>query len=164
VRFRKEIRFDGPVEQVRAMLLDPEFRNQVALATNGRPADSRIEETPEGPRSVNEIRPSLEELPAFTRPVVGAGLVIHQEEHWTSPDQAVLSVRSHGRPGHIEGTITLTPSEGGTLQTTDAEITARIPLVGGRVETLMGKILGNVLNVQGRLGNEWLTRPSTDQE
>ena len=157
MRFRKEIEFPGTVEHVRAMLLDPEFRNQVALATNGRPAESRVEETPEGPRSVNEIRPSLEELPSFTRPIVGAGLVIHQEEHWTSPDRATLSVRSHGRPGHIEGTITLAPTEdGGTLQTTDAEITVRIPLVGGRVETLMAKILGNVLKVQGRLGAEWL--------
>jgi hypothetical protein len=156
MRFRKEIQFDGPVEQVRAMLLDPEFRNQVALATDGRPAESRVEDTPEGPKSVNEVRPSLEELPAFTRPIVGVGLVIHQEEHWTSPDRAELSVRSPGRPGHIIGTITLTPTDGGTLQTTDAEITVKVPLVGGRVETLMGKILGNVLKVQGRLGNEWL--------
>lgn len=156
MRFRKEIHFAGTVEEVRAMMLDSEFRNKVALETNGSPADSRVEETPEGPRSVNEVRPSLEELPAFARPVVGAGLVIHQEEHWTSSDRAAMSVRSRGRPGHIEGTITLTPAEGGTLQTTDAEITVKVPLVGGRVETLMGKILGNVLKVQGRLGNEWL--------
>jgi hypothetical protein len=156
VRFRKEILFPGTVEQVRTMLLDPEFRNQVALETDGRPAESRIEETPEGPRSVNEVRPSLEELPAFTRPVVGVGLVIHQEEHWTSPERAELSVRSPGRPGHIVGTITLTATEGGTVQTTDAEITVKVPLIGGRVETLMGKILGNVLKVQGRLGADWL--------
>lgn len=56
----------------------------------------------------------------------------------------------------MKGTLTLSPLAGGTVQTTEAEIKVAIPLLGGKVETLLGRILGHLLKLQGRLGADWL--------
>lgn len=160
MRFRKEVHFPGTVDEVREMILDPEFRNRVSVAAGGRPAESRLVETPEGTLSINDTSPEVSGLPAFARPVVGGRLVIHQEELWVSRDTARLTVHSDGKPGRIDGTITLTPTDTGTIQTTEAEIKVSVPLVGGQVEKLMGRILGSLLKTQGRLGAEWLAGPA----
>lgn len=156
MRFRKEIHFPGGLDDVREMILDPEFRNRVSVAAGGRPADSKVVETPEGTLSVNDTTPDVSGVPSFVRPMVGGSLVIHQEELWISRDTARLTVHSEGKPGRIDGTITLTPTQGGTIQTTEAEIKVTVPLVGKQVEKLMGRILGSLLKTQGRLGAEWL--------
>jgi hypothetical protein len=157
VRFRKEIHFPGTLDEVRTMILDPEFRNQVSLAAGGQPAESQVVETPEGTLSVNDTRPDVSGVPAFARPIIGGHLVIHQEELWVAPHLARMTVHSEGKPGRIEGTITLTATHTGTTQTTEAEIRVTVPLVGGQVEKLMGRILGSLLKTQARIGAEWLT-------
>lgn len=157
MRFRKEIHFPGTVDEVRTMMIDPAFRNEVSIRVGGQPAESTLTETPEGLLSVNESRPSLDDLPLVARPFIGGDFVIHQEELWTAPDQATMSVRVAGKPGSVDGTITLTAArDGGTLQATEVEITVSVPLLGGRVEVLMGKILGNLLKTQARIGADWL--------
>ena len=157
MKFRKEIHFPGTVDEVRTMMVDPAFRNEVSIRAGGQPSDSTLTETPDGLLSVNESRPSLDDLPPVARPFIGDDFVIHQEELWTAPDRATMTVRVPGKPGKMDGTITLAPApDGGTLQTTEAEITVSVPLIGGKVEVLMGKILGNLLKTQGGIGADWL--------
>ncbi len=157
MKFRKEIHIPGTVDEVRTMMTDPKFRNEVSIRAGGEPAESTLTETPDGLLSVNESRPSLEDLPPIARPFIGGDFVIHQEELWTAPDRATMTVRVAGKPGSMDGTITLTPApDGGTIQTTEAVITVSVPLVGSKVEVLMGKILGNLLKTQGQIGAEWL--------
>jgi hypothetical protein len=43
------------------------------------------------------------------------------------------------------------------VQTVDAEIKVGIPLIGGKVEAIIGSALGRVLKIQQRVGGEWLT-------
>lgn len=157
MRFRKEIHFPGTVDEVWAMMVDPEFRRQVALEAGGQPAESTLTETPEGLLSVNSSRPTLDDLPPVARSFVGGDFVIHQEELWSAPDRAEMKVRVPGKPGRVDGTITLAPGpDGGTVQTTDAEIKVHVPVVGGQVEKFLGRILGSLLKTQGRIGAEWL--------
>jgi hypothetical protein len=156
VRFRKEIHFPGTVEQVRALLVDPDFRNAVAAEAGSTGADTMVEETSHGTLLRTESRAPSEEFPAFARPFLGDELVIRQEEHWVGPDRAELAVTVPGKPGSMKGTLTLSPTAGGTVQTTEAEIKVAIPLLGGKLETLLGRILGHLLKLQGRLGADWL--------
>lgn len=156
LKFRKEIQFPGTVEQVRALLVDPDFRNAVAAQAGSKGADTVVQETSRGTLLRTESRAPSEEFPAFARPFLGDELVIRQEEHWVSPDRAELDVTVPGKPGGMKGTLTLSPSAGGTVQTTEAEIKVNIPLIGGKVETLLGRVLGHLLKLQGRLGADWL--------
>ena len=156
LKFRKEIHFPGTVDQVRALLVDTDFRNAVAAEAGSSGAETTVEETSRGTLLRTESRAPADELPSFARPFLGDELVIRQEEHWVSEDRAELDVSVPGKPGGMKGTLTLTPSGDGTVQTTEAEIKVGIPLLGGRVETLLGKVLGNLLKLQGRVGADWL--------
>lgn len=157
MRFRKEVHFPGTVAQVRAMMQDPDYRNAVAVAAGGHPAEVTFEEVEEGLAVRTETRPSLAGIPGFVRPLVGAGLVIHQEELWLSDHEVRLSATSPGKPGDVTGTITLAPAaDGGTLQTTEADIEVRVRIIGGQVERLLCRVLGSLVKTQGRIGADWL--------
>lgn len=157
MKFRKDIEFPGTSEQVRALMTDPEFRRKVADEAGGRAGDPTSQETAEGLLFVTETRASSDEFPAAVRPFLGTELVIHQEELWTSADHARLSVTVPGLPFSMKGDITLAPGGAGTVQTTDAEIKVNVPLLGGKVEVLLGRVLGSLLKTQGRVGAEWLS-------
>lgn len=156
MRFSKEIFFPGTVAEVRAMLVDPEFRNAVAAESGSTSAETLVEETSRGALLRTESRAPTADLPGFSRPFLGDELVIRQEEHWVSADRAELDVTIPGRPVSMKGTLSLVPSGDGTVQTTEAELNVKVPLVGGKAETLMGKVLGNLLKEQGRIGADWL--------
>lgn len=156
MRFRKEIHFPGTVDQVRAMLVDPEFRNSVAAESGSSAAETVVEETSRGTLLRTESRAPTADLPGFARPFLGDELVIRQEEHWVSADRAELDVTIPGKPVSMKGSLSLVSSGDGTVQTTEAELKVRVPLVGGKAEVLMGRILGNLLKEQGRIGADWL--------
>ncbi len=157
MRFRKEIFFPGTVAEVRELLVDPEFRNAVAAESGSTGAETTVEETSRGVLLRTESRAPTADLPGFARPFLGDELVIRQEEHWVSDDRAELDVTLPGKPVSMKGTLTLEPSGEGTVQVTEAELKVKVPLVGGKAETLMGKILGNLLKLQGRVGAERLS-------
>lgn len=160
MRFRKEIHFPGTVEQVRALLIDPDFRNAVASESGSTAAATVVEATTRGTLLRTESRAPTDDLPGFARPFLGNELVIRQEEHWVADDRAELDVTVPGAPISMKGTLTLVPSPGaagGTTQVTEAELKVKVPLIGGKAETLMGKVLGNLLKLQGRVGAERLS-------
>lgn len=162
MKFRKEIFFPGTVEQVRALLVDPEFRNAVAAESGSTAASTVVETTSRGTLLRTESRAPTDDLPGFARPFLGNELVIRQEEHWISDDRAELDVTVPGTPVSMKGTLTLVPATDasgsqGTSQVTEAELKVKVPLIGGKAETLMGKILGSLLKLQGRVGAERLS-------
>jgi len=157
MKFHKEIRFEAPLADVYAMLGDAAFREKVASEAGADSYDVTV--TPNGAdgfASIVETRQSSKELPGLARKFLGDEYTIRQEEHWASENRAELDVTVTGKPGGTKGTPTLTPSGDGTVQTTEAEIKVGIPLLGGKVETLLGKVLGNLLKLQGRVGADWL--------
>ncbi len=156
MRFRKEIRFDAPVEQVHAMLVSKEFRERVATAAGSGATTVTVEETAAGIRSVVDSRVPTAGLPGFVRSVVGSEMPIHQEEFYSSTTAGTLKVSLVGKPGSLDGTITLTPDGDATVQTVTAEVKVSIPLVGGKLEKLICQVMGNLLKLQGTVGAEWL--------
>ena len=43
-----------------------------------------------------------------------------------------------------------------TTETVDLQITVKIPLVAGKVEELLAKLLGSAMRAEERTGKEWL--------
>lgn len=159
MRFTKDIRFPATPEETRAMLLDRGFREEVAREAGASSYDVTVDERPDGTtRASVETAQPAGDLPSVARKFIGSELRIVQSETWTSGDRADLDVAIPGAPGSIRGTITLRSAGEETVQTVDAEIKVKVPLVGGQVEKLIGKVLGNVLKLQERVGRDWLTR------
>ena len=81
-----------------------------------------------------------------------------QSETWTSPDHGDIHVTIPGKPGEMVGTAVLTEKDGVTTETVTLDITVKIPLVAGKIEALIGKILGSALRAENRAGVAWLAR------
>jgi hypothetical protein len=87
---------------------------------------------------------------------VGEHIHIVQTEEWTGPTTADLDVKIPGKPGHMKGTVALAPDGDGTVETVDADIKVNIPLIGGKLEKLIGDLLRAALESEHGVGQEWL--------
>ena len=160
-RIRHELRYDGVTpEQVYAMLATPEFREKVCEFQ--RFPRRTVTITPSGAGieagmvvKVDQHRPATE-VPAFARKLVGEEINIVQDETWHSPTSADLAVSIPGKPGHMNGAVTLTGDGTGTTEVVEVEVKVSVPLIGGRLEGFIGDMLLKALKAENKVGREWL--------
>lgn len=150
----------GTFEEVRALLDDPAFREDVAREAGATEVEVTVEEYDDDSlvATLDTVQPT-DDMPTAARKFLGHELRVHQVERWTSPGAGTMEVRIPGQPGHVVGTVTLQERDGTTVETVDADITVRIPFLGGRLEAVIGRVLGHVLKIQAaavtqRLGPE----------
>lgn len=154
---RYELRYDGAsAEQVYAMLSQVDFRDAVCEFQRFPRREVTIISTPNGMDvTVDQHRPA-HEVPSFARKLVGDEINIVQTESWTSPTQATLHVTIPGKPGDMRGTVTLTEVDGGVTEVVEVDVKASIPLIGGKIEGLIGDMLGKALRAENKVGRDWL--------
>ncbi|MBZ5735066.1 DUF2505 domain-containing protein [Nocardioides sp. TRM66260-LWL] len=155
-RIRHELTYDAPLADVAAMLADPAFRERVCafqgvtrqtVAIDGSGAGMTV--------SIDQVQPA-KGIPAFATKFVGDEVNIVQQETWSTVDRAALTVTIPGKPGEMEGTVTLTEAGGVTTEVVDLEIKVRIPLVGSKIEGLIGDLLTKALRAENKVGREYL--------
>jgi len=156
-KVRYELRYDGATpEQVYSMLADAAFRDAVCEFQRFPRRDVTITPTSEGMDvKVDQHRPATE-VPSFARKFVGDEINIVQTESWSSPTRAALHVTIPGKPGDMKGSVTLTAADGGTTEVVEVEVKASIPLVGGKIEGVIGDMLGKALRAENKVGRDWL--------
>lgn len=158
MRFHHKLRYDASPDDVFEMLADPSFRERVCSAQQVKSSGVTI--TPDGDGMgvvVDQKRPS-EGIPGFAKKIVGEEIHIVQEESWSSGSNAVLHVRIPGKPGELKGRITLASDGAGTVETVDGDLNVNIPLVAGKLESLIADMLGAALRVEEKVGREWLAK------
>lgn len=151
-RIHHELAYDAPVEAVHTMLLTPEFRERVGDAQHVLRRDVTVE----GSRVVIELVHASTGVPAFAQKFVGEEITIVQEEHWESPTSATITVTVPGKPGDMAGGTTLAQRDGGTVQTVALQVKVGIPLIGGKVESLIAGLLTKALTRENEVGRAWL--------
>ncbi|UFN46094.1 DUF2505 domain-containing protein [Nocardioides okcheonensis] len=153
-RLTKELAYDAPAEAVAAMLDDPAFREEVLA----RQKVVRGSVTIDGDHvRIEQVR-SAGDIPSFARSFVGEEIVVVQTETWTSPTSADVELAIPGKPGEARGGLVLVESGGTTTETLDLDLSIRIPLVGGKIEKLVAGLFSDALDVEHRVGREWLAR------
>ncbi len=153
-RISHDLTYDAPVERVAAMLADPAFREEVCVAQGAVRHEVNIAD---GHVVVDQVRPS-QGLPSFALKVVGEEINIVQKEHWTSQTEADVEVLIPGKPGDMTGTARLIAEGEGTREPVELSIAVKIPLVGGKLEGLIGDILLKALKIENRVGRDYLAR------
>jgi Protein of unknown function (DUF2505) len=58
----------------------------------------------------------------------------------------------------MRGTLSLAPAGAGTAETVDGELTASVPLIGGRIAKAAEPALRAAIEVEQRVGTTWLAR------
>ena len=157
-RITHQLTYDASTAEVHAMLTDPAFREEVCARMKVLSVEATVEPAGVGSRvTIDQVQPAAG-LPSFATKIVGETIRIVQVETWTSPVHADIEVTIPGKPGEMTGTATLREVGGTTTEEVELDIKVRIPLVAGKIETLVGEMLLKALETENTVGREYLAR------
>lgn len=146
------VRYDAPLTEVYEMLTDPAFREKSSWAQQVDSVDVTVEGTDV---RIDMQQPSTE-IPAFARKIAGSSIHAIQAEAWNGVDTAEFSITTPGLPAGIHGTRALVADGDGTVDSFDGEAKAKLPLIGGKLEKLMGDKLKSGWDIEHEVGVAWL--------
>lgn len=156
MRFLHEMAYDADPDSVYAMLADAAFREEVCEYQQVLRHSVAVAEV-DGVLCVDVDQVQVaRHIPAFAQPFVGPEIEIAQREAWHSPTDATLEVTVPGKPVRMVGTISLRVLDSRTVETVAGEIRVSLPLIGGRVEELVGDVLRLALNAENAVGQRWI--------
>ncbi|MVQ50932.1 DUF2505 family protein [Nocardioides sp. MAH-18] len=158
MHFTHTMTYDASLAEVGAMLDDPAYRDRVIVAQKSIEGTATFEQVGDRVVVVVDVVQPADDIPGFARKFVGNRINVVQREEWTSADHADLHVTIPGRPGQMVGSIELTEAGGVTTETVDCEITVHIPLVGGKLERLIGDLLLKALRAEEQVARDYLSR------
>ena len=144
--------YAAPIDRVRAMLNDPAFREQVATRTGALSCQAAYG----GGKLVVREEQAVAGVPSFAKRFVGESTQVVHTELWGDAGEATITIETPGKPTHIAGRITLTEAGGATTHSYDLEVTASVPLIGGKLEKLVADLTAAGLAAEGQVGAEWL--------
>ena len=158
MRLTHTMSYDAPLAAVGAMLDDPTYRDDVVAAQGGSQGKVTFEQDGDTVVvEVSQLQPA-EGIPGFAKKFVGDEIHLVQREEWTAADHADLHVTIPGKPGQMVGSIELSEDGGTTTETVDVVITVNIPLVGGKIEKLIGDLLRKALRAEEKVAHDYLSR------
>lgn len=156
MKFRHELEYDAPSDEVYAMLVDPAFREEVCKAQDAHSSDVTVKPTGTGMSVVVDQKRPADGIPSFAKKFVGEEIQVLQKEEWTNRSGAALHVSIPGKPGEMKGTISLDAKGTGTVEIVEGDIKVSIPLVAGKLEKMIGDLLASALKAERRVGTKWL--------
>lgn len=155
-RLTHELTYDAPLTEVGKMLMDPAFRERVCDAIGALRKTVTIGPDGGGMKVVLDMVQPATGIPGFAKRFVGDEINLVQTEHWSDIESGRVEVVIPGKPGQMSGTITLREAGGTTTETVDMEIKVNIPLVGGKIETLIADLLRKALRAENAVGRQHL--------
>lgn len=126
-------------DTVAKLLHDPEFlkrRSELAGETN---VEVKVVDLGDG-MHVTVARDREVELPAFAKKLYSKQNRIVEDTTWRRQGgqwMAEYQVTVTGIPGEVRGKSTLTATAKGTMYESNFQVTARIPIVGGKLEAVV---------------------------
>ncbi|SDD44744.1 DUF2505 domain-containing protein [Nocardioides lianchengensis] len=157
-RIKHELTYDAPLAAVAAMLGDPAFREEVCERQHVLRQTVSVTPAGAGKEVVVDQVQAATGIPSFAKKFVGDEINIVQKEIWTDAERGDIYVTIPGKPGDMKGTVRLEESGGRTTETVSLEIKVGIPLVGGKIEGLIGDLLLKALQRENEVGRDYLSR------
>lgn len=152
MKLTHSVRYDAAPADVYAMLTDPAFREKASWAQQVESVDATVTG---GSVRIEMVQPNTD-IPSFARAFAGETTRAIQAEEWRDGEVAEFSVTTPGKPAGISGTRRLVADGDGTLDTFEGEAKAKVPLIGGKIESLIGAKLKQGWDVEHGVGAAWL--------
>jgi hypothetical protein len=160
MRFSHDLTYAATSETVAAMLADPAFRDEVCAALHVLRHEVSVQGAGPGRTVVVDQTQPAQGVPPFARKFVGDEIRIVQRETWRDATTADLDIEIPGKPGSMQGSITLAGDGTHTVETVSGDLKVKLPLVGAKIEQLVADILRSALRTEQRVGETWLARNS----
>jgi hypothetical protein len=156
-----ELRYPGrTVEQVRAMLADPAFRDAVCAHQGVVEHAVRIDDRGNGAMTVEIERTyGADFVPSFARSFVGSSVRAVQRENW-SATAATFDVAVPGKPAEVSGSISLVQQGTDAVESITAQAKVSIPLIGSKLEDLVVALIQSAFEAEHDVGLTW---PAPDE-
>lgn len=156
MKFRHELHYDAPPAAVFEMLADPEFRQAACAAQDVISSEVTLERDGNGFSLVVDQMQRTDDLPSFARTFAGSSTHAIQREEWADTTGGTLQIDTPGKPSTLKGTITLRPEGSGTIEIVELEIKVRVPLIGGKLEKLLGDKVAAGMDAEHGVGVPYL--------
>jgi len=148
-------------QEVFAMLSDEEFQNSKCLATGARRHSVSISARDDHTLIVSSRDMPSDDFPAFVKSMVGETLSVTETQDWGPAGadgvrHGKLTVDIAGAPIALAGTLSLTLSGQGSLETIDADLKASIPILGNKIEQAAAPAIKSAIRVESETGQAWL--------
>ncbi len=143
-------------EQVYALITDPAFRSEAAVADGATDHDVTVTPHGEG-HEVTITRTQPADLPEFVQKITGRTVTVKQHEVWGPPGAdgtrtADVGVDIQGQPASMRGRATILPSGTGTSFEVDGDVKVAIPFLGKKIEPEVHKAVVASLRHEVELG------------
>jgi len=150
-------------EQVFGAMADPDYL-RARLQHLGGPGAALLKHAAEDGGVRYTLRHGLDNdaLPGIVQSLVGGDLVIERTESVRRDGAGYrgnVEVSVPGAPVAAAGTMTLRDAPGGSEFAVRAEVTVRVPLVGGRIEATIGEQVQRLLAAETEFTRTWLSGP-----
>lgn len=150
-------------EQVYEDAIDTDYQDDKCRAAGALEFSSRVEPTAEGHKVVVQRLMPSGSVPELVKKVVGDKVDVTETIDW-GPAQAdgsrtgQLDVAMKGQPITMKGITYIRPEGGGTRVGVEADLKAKIPVVGGKIEKLGSPEIIKAIEAEERTAHEWDAR------
>lgn len=155
--------FEGNVEQIHRAFSDEQYW-LTRLADSGADDYSldKLEVDPAGGIDIKTTQVlRVDRLPLIATQFHRGDLSIAREERWTPirDGRATAEVYGsiEGAPADLRGEAVLAPTESGARLEFTVSVEVRVPLVGGKIENLIGNQLTNLVIAEQRFTTVWIS-------
>ena len=127
------------VEDMAALLRNPEFLRWRAEAAGDKNVEVSVEESPSGLR-VTVARDREIALPNFAKKMFQSKNRVVDETVWKRDGErwvAQYEIQIPGIPGEVRGRTSIVPSADGCRYESNFEVTSKVPLFGGKLESFV---------------------------
>lgn len=156
MRISDELVYEAPLAQVRAMLLDPDFREEVLAAQKVVHGEVGISDEGGVVVVVLVQAQATDGIPSFVRKLTGEEITITTTERWLTATMAEVSSTIPGAPGGVTGSTELVVDGARTLVRVEREISINVPLIGGKLAKFVASMHTKALAKEHAAGQEWL--------
>ena len=163
MKIAKTIEYAATPEEVFAVLSDVKFQEAKCAATAAIKHSADVETVGDHTVITTErILPS-DGLPDFAKSMVGDTLKVTETQDWGPAAsgggrRGTVEMAVAGAPIALKGTLMLAPGAGGTVETLDAELKAKVPLIGGKIEKAAAPPIEEAIDIEATTAKKWLKR------
>ncbi|MBM7786245.1 DUF2505 domain-containing protein [Tenggerimyces flavus] len=157
----RETRYDADPAAVYAMLTDEVFLTRWVSTGAALSYSVTVTPTSNGGANTRTQQSLPARVPDFMTKLVGESIDLDQSIDWgpagaDGSRTGQISIDVAKAPVTMRGTMTLVPDGTGTRQVVEVVIKASVPIIGKKIEEAAAPAVRNALELQERLGQEWL--------
>jgi hypothetical protein len=150
-------------DEVFAVLADQAFQEAKCAATAAIRYTAAITESGGSTVITTERILPADDLPDFAKNMVGETLKVVETQTWGAPSvdgsrTGTVQMAVAGVPVALNGTLALAPGGPGSVEHLDAELKAKVPLIGGKIEKAAAKPIEEAIAIEAATVKKWLAR------